>query len=291
MIISDVNLNLFKHENNEILFNHWINTENENTQKPHFHDFCELFMFISGDVGYYIDGKYYKLDYGDIVIIRQNEIHCPIIHQSCEYERFYIKFPQNSFYSLRDDLTSPAAFIINPEINALSHIKLLEPLMRDVVSAMYSISMLINDTPTDWQTQAYSRLLLILSLINRGIKGNQLYKTTSVMPSLLEQILGFINCEFRNTITAEKTARKFGITNSYLSKLFSKYLGIGFNQYLNAKRISHAKTLLSNDVSVTDACYECGFSDSSHFIAVFKKQVGMTPLKYKKQGDNTLNHI
>ena len=101
MIISDINLNLFRHENNEILFNHWANTENENTQKPHFHDFCELYIFISGDVGYYIDGKYYKLDYGDIVIVRPNEIHCPIIKRLCEYERFFIKFPRNSFVNLR----------------------------------------------------------------------------------------------------------------------------------------------------------------------------------------------
>ena len=83
MIISDINLNLFRNENSEILFNHWINTENENTQKPHFHDFCELYIFISGDVGYYIDGKYYKLDYGDIVIVRPNEIHWPIIKRLC----------------------------------------------------------------------------------------------------------------------------------------------------------------------------------------------------------------
>lgn len=291
MIISDINLNLFKNENSEILFNHWINTENESTQKPHFHDFCELYIFISGDVGYYIDGKYYKLDYGDIVIVRPNEIHCPIIKRLCEYERFFIKFPRNSFVNLRDDIESPAAFITDAAYGTPSHVKLLEPIMRDVVSAMYSISQLIRDNPLDWQTQAYSRMLLILSLINRGIKGNQLCKTSSVLPNLLEEILDYINHEFGNSITAEETARHFGITNSYLSKLFSKYLGIGFIQYLNAKRISHAKILLSNDVSVTDVCYECGFSDSSHFIAVFKKQVGMTPLKYKKQGDNTINYI
>ena len=111
------------------------------------------------------------------------------------------------------------------------------------------------------------------------------------MPVLLEQILEYVNREFKNPVTAEEAARHFGITNSYLSKLFSKYLGIGFIQYLNAKRISHAKILLSSDVSVTEACYECGFSASSHFIAVFKKQVGMTPLKYKKQGDSKINYI
>ena len=291
MIISDINLNLFRHENNEILFNHWANTENESTQKPHFHDFCELYIFISGDVGYYIDGKYYKLDYGDIVIVRPNEIHCPIIKRLCEYERFFIKFPRNSFVNLRDDIESPAAFITDAAYCTPSHVKLLEPIMRDVVSAMYSISQLIRDNPLDWQTQAYSRLLLILSLINRGVCGNQLYKTSSVMPVLLEQILEYVNREFKNPVTAEEAARHFGITNSYLSKLFSKYLGIGFIQYLNAKRISHAKILLSSDVSVTEACYECGFSDSSHFISVFKKQVGMTPLKYKKQGDSKINYI
>jgi len=43
--------------------------------------------------------------------------------------------------------------------------------------------------------------------------------------------------------------------------------------------------------SVTDACYESGFSDYSYFIATFHKETGMTPLQYqkKKYKDSSLN--
>ncbi|MBP3591363.1 MAG: AraC family transcriptional regulator [Clostridia bacterium] len=41
--------------------------------------------------------------------------------------------------------------------------------------------------------------------------------------------------------------------------------------------------LLKKDASVTEACTAAGFSDCSHFIVLFKKKFGETPLKYKKR--------
>ena len=85
--------------------------------------------------------------------------------------------------------------------------------------------------------------------------------------------------------TVEATARNFGVSPSYISRVFKRYMGIGFSEYLSAARVSRAKKLLSAGATVTEACYECGFSDCSHFISVFKRQVGVTPNKYRKNGE------
>ena len=47
-------------------------------------------------------------------------------------------------------------------------------------------------------------------------------------------------------------------------------------------RLGLAMELLKNGSSVTDACFNSGFFDCSKFISFFKKNVGMTPLQYKK---------
>ena len=42
-----------------------------------------------------------------------------------------------------------------------------------------------------------------------------------------------------------------------------------------------AKQLLEEGYSVADTCHELGYTDCSYFIRVFKRHMGMTPLKYR----------
>jgi AraC-like DNA-binding protein len=57
-------------------------------------------------------------------------------------------------------------------------------------------------------------------------------------------------------------------------------------EYLLAKKLSHAKDLLSKGYTVAEAGYSVGFFDSSHFISVFKKRFKQTPCNYKKSTVN-----
>ena len=58
----------------------------------HYHDFHKLIWFISGQVEYHIEGKSYKLEPHDILLINKGEIHKPCVDFDTLYERyvFYI---------------------------------------------------------------------------------------------------------------------------------------------------------------------------------------------------------
>ncbi|MCI8388859.1 MAG: AraC family transcriptional regulator [Clostridiales bacterium] len=281
MLNIEQNINIISSENNEILFNHINNQEDENIHKPHFHDFSELYFFISGDVGYYIEGSYYDLEYGDIIIARPNEIHRPIIRRQCDYERFFIKFPALSFSELSKDIESPIEFIVGDKLSAVRLIRSPDVNKREIADMFYKISSLIQEKQRGWQILAYSYLLKLLTVVGTCASNQICLLTKSALPPLMESVIASINAEFTQTCTAEDIATRYGISNSHLSRLFNRYIGMNFSQYVNAKRISYAKALLSGGASVTDACYECGFSDCSHFISVFKRHVGVTPNKFK----------
>ena len=74
---------------------------------------------------------------------------------------------------------------------------------------------------------------------------------------------------------------KFNVSPSYLSRIFKKETGMGIHEYLMVYRVTKASKLLYKH-SVADVCYMCAFSDSSHFISVFKKHFNVTPFQYKK---------
>ena len=78
--------------------------------------------------------------------------------------------------------------------------------------------------------------------------------------------------------------RKVFITPQYLTRLFHRYLNCSVYEYLTAYRISKAKELLiiNPHLEIQDVARRTGFTDSSHFIAVFKKAVGTTPLEFRR---------
>jgi AraC-like DNA-binding protein len=87
---------------------------------------------------------------------------------------------------------------------------------------------------------------------------------------------------FNSIVKQIKDAKELGVSASFLSRIFKKEIGIPIHEYLNQYRISKSLSLLKTH-SITEVGYICGFCDNSHFISIFKKYIGTTPMQYKKQ--------
>ena len=72
----------------------------------------------------------------------------------------------------------------------------------------------------------------------------------------------------------------FFLSPAYLCKLFRNATGTTLHKYVTAKRITLAKNLLTDGMSVSATCAACGFNDYSNFIKIFTKSVGVPPKKY-----------
>ena len=61
-------------------------------------------------------------------------------------------------------------------------------------------------------------------------------------------------------------------------------MGCSVYEYVTMYRISHARELLLSrpDMKIQDVAGASGFSDASHFIAMFRKVTGTTPLDFRK---------
>ena len=94
-----------------------------------------------------------------------------------------------------------------------------------------------------------------------------------------------IERNFSMPLTVETLSRGVFVTPQYLTRLFRRYLNCSTYEYLTSFRISKAKELLITcpRLEIQDIALRTGFSDSSHFIAVFKKAVGATPLEFRRQ--------
>ena len=73
--------------------------------------------------------------------------------------------------------------------------------------------------------------------------------------------------------------------DSYISHLFKKHCGKSIRAYTNDLRISEAKKLLKNTgLSIKEISERTGFFDSNYFSNSFKKETGVSPKEYRKNG-------
>lgn len=98
----------------------------------------------------------------------------------------------------------------------------------------------------------------------------------------LHQIYRFIEINYQNDIDVNEVAAICHLTTAAFCRYFKKLTRYTFTDFLNHYRINQSKKILLQDKSVTEACYETGFSNISYFNKTFKKITGENPSFFKK---------
>jgi AraC-like DNA-binding protein len=66
-------------------------------------------------------------------------------------------------------------------------------------------------------------------------------------------------------------------------RLFRRAMGETPHAYLTRVRLDHAKRVLAGGGSVTEACFDVGFSSVGSFSALFARHVGLAPSAYARK--------
>ncbi len=87
-----------------------------------------------------------------------------------------------------------------------------------------------------------------------------------------------------SSLNNKRLAKLTNVSEVYFRKLFTKSMGTSPHLYLQKLRIKEAKRLLKqNDLSVEKIAEACGFASRYYFSAAFKKEVGVSPVKFASQ--------
>ncbi|NOV98039.1 AraC-like DNA-binding protein [Isoptericola halotolerans] len=106
--------------------------------------------------------------------------------------------------------------------------------------------------------------------------------------ALLRRVRDRIDREFAQPLDVEALARGVHVSGGHLSRQFKAAFGESPYSYLMTRRIERAMALLRRgDRSVTDACFEVGFSSLGTFSTRFTELVGMPPSEYRRRACET----
>lgn len=118
------------------------------------------------------------------------------------------------------------------------------------------------------------------------------FKLDAKQNHLLQDLISWTYSRIDKKITLEEAARYVNFSKSYFCRYFKEATGMSYIDYLQHIRVSKAASMLLKGASISDCCFECGYTNISYFISIFKKYTGKTMLDYKKahqsgaMGDN-----
>jgi AraC family transcriptional regulator len=102
--------------------------------------------------------------------------------------------------------------------------------------------------------------------------------------SSLTRVLERIETHVQGPLPVSELAEAAGLSVFHFGRAFRQSMGSSPYQYLLARRIEHAKSLLpDSDKSVAQVAASVGFAQQNHFSHVFKKHMGFSPNEFRRR--------
>ena len=95
----------------------------------------------------------------------------------------------------------------------------------------------------------------------------------------------YIDEHIGEKIDLNEICNEFFLSKNAVYRLFHDEFHSTVNDFIIAKRLKKAQDLLRSEqeFNITQIASLCGFPDYNYFIRLFKKQVGITPLQFRKE--------
>lgn len=238
----------------------------------HYHDFDKILILISGDVTYHIEGKTFKLEPYDIVLVNAFEVHKPVINSNSPYERVIIYISPDFIDSYKKDNVDLSRCFVNAKENNTNVLR-INSLKK---SKLYSVVNELDESFKDnlFGNELYKKALFIEFMIhlNRlSINKEINYIETNYSNKKILSVIKYINDNLSKDMSIDSLAAHFFISKYYLMHSFKDETGFTINNYITTKRLLYAKSLIESGISITNACYQCGFKNYSTFSRAYKK--------------------
>ena len=126
---------------------------------------------------------------------------------------------------------------------------------------------------------------LLCTTLEPTLQGN--YSKSTLTENYEECILfaeNYIQENLESPLTVKEIAKVVHMSTSHFSRVFKEQTGFSPYDYVLNARLQKAKKYLAKDEkSIEQIAFLTGFNSTSNFIYCFTGNVGMSPLKYRKQ--------
>jgi len=285
-----------KNYNGQMYFTTKYETEFLDVDKEmHMHEYMQINYVYQGAAKHYINNRELNLIKGDIFIIPPYVPHLINTDEGkkakiIEFE-FMPEFINDNFKQIENAESFLDFAYIEPFLVAENLVKprlnLVGKIQTEVENILNEILLEDENKKRGYDLLIRSQLLKLLIIVGREFTVNlENSRNQSIYDRHRDSInraVQYIHDNYNKDLNVEDVAKKFLLSSSYFSYLFKSITSKTFTEYVVGLRISKAQDLLKNtNDKVVDICYSAGFNNINHFNRIFKQNIGMSPMAYRK---------
>lgn len=250
----------------------------------HHHDFFEVYLFLKGNVTYWVEGQFYKLEPGDMLLINPLQLHRPIIdEESGAYERIVLWINKDYLNNISTEGINLSKCF---EYKNPSYVNIIRPTNTKYSSIVEKLMDLVEEMQKKeigFQIISEGIFMQFMTLLNRIIINKEsMQLKTKKNAGLISKVLAFINDNINKELSLEKISDSFFVSKYHLSHEFSRETGVSLYRYIILKRLLLAKQMLQDGEGAVEVCFKCGFKDYAGFYRAFKSEYGISPSAFIK---------
>lgn len=270
------------------IFSHKIgiscSTCNDTYVPLHNHNFLELMYVLSGKAMHTVEGEVTTIEKGDYYVIDYHTAHSyqpvgeePFVVYNCLFIPSFIDPVLSSTQSFNDVLQHYLVRMSRKEKSKAYPFYRFHDENGEVEKLLRQMAEEIEKQESGYLevARAYLIALIILSLRSSAFeeKGDA-----------VGFAIKYIAEHYGEKITLSEIAEQANYSIPYFCKLFREETGMHFLRYVEHVRAAEACRLLANTKERVIRIAEIvGYRDSSAFLAMFRRAVGMTPREYRKK--------
>jgi AraC-like DNA-binding protein len=263
------------------ILTYYQKSQDYNGMGLHFHNYHELILIREGFVNFKINDIDYLAGPDSFVVMRAMDQHQVSIK----------KFPYCRYvFTITNQLALMA--IREPQLLALllrqpadkNHVIPLRKKFSDKLVGFFErIIAECKEKKPLWSSSAVALITGALIELYREDPG--LFSQSSdigVMRTIIN-IQNYIAKHYNEKIVLDDLVDRYFISKYYLSRKFKEITGYGFKNYLILYRIHEAQKLLQyTNKPVSEISATLGYENVDHFIRIFHRTQGISPLQYRK---------
>jgi AraC-like DNA-binding protein len=254
------------------------------------HHYFELFHVSNGWMDIQIEGRFFNVNEGDLVVIGSDLFHRMVNPPSMQAKLTSVFFDPGLICGTSHD--SEGMEYLLPFLVQGPNFPHVVPANTGIPGEAFELMRRIQtELPATsvWARLAvktYLKMILLLLVkyysTHQGLRQHVDRKQADL--GRLRPLFRHLEQNYGYPLLVEEAARLCAMSNSHFMYFFKRATGQSFVPYLTQYRITKAKTFLeSTDKPISDISQEVAFCSQSYFGMVFRKLVGMTPLAYRRR--------
>jgi len=262
----------------------------------HEHNFIQINYVYSGKALHIVNDKAHEIVKGDIFIIPPRVPHSIVKKDDESAIIFEFEFTPEFINQNFHDLSEAEVFIdfayirpflvskdlVKPRFNLAGSVR---PAVENILKEVYEEYTKQRD---GFELLIRAQLLHLLVLVGREFRqyldSSETGQTYRYQKECILEAIHYIESNYYENLTVDSVARRYALSPSYFRHLFKYFTSRTFTEYLTKVRISKALELLeTTDQKILTICYDVGFNNVNHFNRIFKREMGISPLEYRKQ--------